>query len=59
MSEVESSISVGDTLTVKSGSTHVVTGFVKKGERVYPTVKTDHGDSNFSQIKDIVSVSKG
>lgn len=59
MSEVESSISIGDVLTVKNGSTHEVTGFVKKGERIYPTIKTDHGNANFSQIKEIISVSKG
>ncbi|WP_269430040.1 hypothetical protein [Rahnella aquatilis] len=31
MSEVASSISVGDSFTVKNGTTHEVTGFVKKG----------------------------
>lgn len=58
MSEVESSISIGDILTVKNGTTHEVTGFVKKGERIYPTIKTDHGNSNFTFIKEIVSVNK-
>ncbi|MDH2894735.1 MULTISPECIES: hypothetical protein [Rahnella] len=58
MSEVASSISVGDSFTVKNGSTHEVTGFVKKGERIYPMIKTDHGDSSFTFIKEIVSVNK-
>ncbi|AVF37654.1 MULTISPECIES: hypothetical protein [Rahnella] len=58
MSEIESSMSIGDSFTVKNGSTHEVTGFVKKGERIYPTIKTDHGDSNFTFIKEIVSVNK-
>ena len=58
MSEVATTNSVGDSFTVKNGSTHEVTGFVKKGERIYPTIKTDHGDTNFTFIKEIVSVNK-
>jgi hypothetical protein len=58
MSEIESSINIGNIITVKKGDVYEVTGFVKKGERIYPTVKSDHGVSNFTFIKDIISVNK-